>query len=109
MPHVNPFVGLFAALVGALAAFVVPVFLLLRADIAEVRGDVAGNAERLERVEGTVAGMLARAFPERMAQASEPEAGAGSRRPAIPIPEDRSAPRKSGPGSRAFAPRPRSG
>ena len=168
MPHINPFVGLFAALVAALAAFVVPVFLLLRADIAEVRGEVAevrgevaevrgevaGNAERLTRieavvdalaegqaehgqrltrieavqsehgqrltrieaildgfeagqsehgarlgriedgqtavrgdlsatnerlarVEGTVAGVLARAFPERMAQAPEPEAGAG--------------------------------
>ena len=137
MLKVNPLVNLFAALVAALAAFVVPVFLLLRADIAEVRGEVAGNAERLTRievvvdtlaatqaehgqrltrieasleavqsehgarleriedgqiavrgdlsatnerlarVEGTVAGVLARAFPERMAQAPEPEAGAG--------------------------------
>ena len=168
MPKVNPLVNLFAALVAALAAFIVPVFLLLRADIAEVRGEVAevrvevaGNAERLTRieavvdvlattqaehgqrltriedgleaveagleavetvqaehgqrltriedgleavrmaqagledgqtavrgdlsatnerlarVEGTVAGVLARAFPDRMAQAPEPQAGAG--------------------------------
>ena len=61
MPHINPFVGLFAAIVGALAAFVVPVFLLLRADIANVRGEmtevhgeVAGNAERLTRIEAVV-------------------------------------------------------
>ena len=59
MPQVNPFVGLFAALVGALAAFVVPVFLLLRADIAEVRGEVAGNAERLTRIEAVVEALAA--------------------------------------------------
>ena len=54
MPHINPFVGLFAALVAALAVFVVPVFLLLRADIAEVRSEVAGNTERLTRIEAVV-------------------------------------------------------
>ena len=59
MPHTNP--------------FVVPVFLLLRADIAEVRGDLAATNERLARVEGTVAGALGRGFPERTAQAPEAE------------------------------------
>lgn len=99
-------------------------FLLPCADIADVRGEAAGNAERptriengLEavrtsqagpedgqtaaRVEGTVAGALGRGFPEYMAQAPDPEVGADGGRPAIPIPEDRAAPRKSGSGSRS--------
>ena len=47
-----------------------------------VRGDLSATNERLARVEGTVAGVLARAFPDRMApeqmaQTPEPEAGAG--------------------------------
>ena len=136
MPHIDPFTGLFAALAGALAVILIPVFLLLRADIAGVRGEAAGNAERPTRiengleairtsqagledgqtaargelsatnelpacVEGTVAGALGRGFPEYMAQAPDLEVGADGGRPAIPIPEDRSAPRKSGSGSRS--------
>ena len=47
-----------------------------------MRGDLSATNERLARVEGTVAGVLARAFPDRMApdrmaQAPEPQAGAG--------------------------------
>ena len=65
MPKVNPFVGLFVAVVAVLAAFAAPVVTLLIA-----------QGERLARVEGTVAGALGRGFPERMAQAPEAEAGA---------------------------------
>ena len=43
---------------------------------AAVRGALSATNERLARVEGTVAGALGRAFPERMAQAPGPEAGA---------------------------------
>ena len=152
-PKVNPFVGLFVAIVTALAAFVAPVVMLpiaqgerlagiearmdgietgqaeMRGEISDVRdGLVATNAhlvrietvqaehgqrltrieagleavqsghgarlgriedgqtavhaelsatnERLARAEGTVAGALGRGFPERMAQAPEPEAAA---------------------------------
>ena len=42
-----------------------------------VRGELPATNERLARVEGTVAGALGCAFPERMAQAREPQAGAG--------------------------------
>ena len=52
----------------------------MRGEIGDVRGDPAATDERLARVEGTVAGALGRAFPERTApertaQAPEPEAG----------------------------------
>ncbi len=136
MSKVNPFVSLFVAMVGALAAFFVPVVMLLtahgerlarieavqsehgermtrledgqttlRADIAAanerltrieagqtehgerlariedgqnaLRGDMAATNERMARVEGTVAGVLGRPWPERLAQAPEPETGAG--------------------------------
>ena len=67
---IDPFVGLFVAIVGAMAAMLIPVFLLLRADtarvetglrteIAGVRGEIAGMRgelatanERMVRVEG---------------------------------------------------------
>lgn len=93
MLKINPFVGLFVAIVGAMAAILIPVFLLLRADIervetglqteiAGVRGEIAGMRgelatanERMVRVEG--AGALRRLFPERLAQAPGSEAGAG--------------------------------
>ena len=51
MPKIDPFVKLFVAIVAALATFIVPVFLLLRADIADVRGEVAVVNERLTRIE----------------------------------------------------------
>lgn len=83
---IDPFVGLFVAIVGAMAAMLIPVFLLLRADIARVetglrteiagmRGELATANERMVRVEG--AGALRRLFPERLAQAPGSEAGAG--------------------------------
>lgn len=48
----------------------------LEAGQAEVRGELTATNERMARVEGTVAGALGRPFPERMAQAPEPETGA---------------------------------
>lgn len=51
----------------------------LEAGQAEVRGELTAVNERMARVEGTVAGALGRPFPERMAQAPEPETGADGR------------------------------
>ena len=102
MSKVNPFIGLFVAIVAAMAAILIPVFLLLRDEIARVdtglraeiigvrgefssvrgevdgvRGELAATNERMARVEGAVAGALGRPWPERMAQAPEPETGVG--------------------------------
>ena len=58
MEKINPFVGLFLAI----AALNAGMFVWLRADIAEVRGeisevreDIAGNSERLARIEAVQA------------------------------------------------------
>ena len=73
MEKINPFVGLFVAI----AALNASMFVWLRTDIAEIREDVAGNSERLARIEGTVAGALGRPFPERMARAPDGEDAPG--------------------------------
>ena len=51
MAKINPFVGLFVAI----AALNAGMFVWLRADIAEVRGEIAGNSERLARIEAVQA------------------------------------------------------
>ena len=51
LEKINPFVGLFMAI----AALNAGMFVWLRADIAEVREDVAGNSERLARIEAVQA------------------------------------------------------
>ena len=94
MEKINPFVGLFVAI----AALNASMFVWLRTDIAEIREDVAGNSERLARIEAglaelhdglsaanermariesTVAGALERPFPERMARAPDGEDAPG--------------------------------
>ena len=58
---VNPFVGLFVATATLNAAILIPLFLLLRDDIAQVRGEVADvravqfeHGARLARIEATL-------------------------------------------------------
>ena len=58
---VNPFVGLFVATATLNAAILIPMFLLLRDDIAQVKGEVAGiravqseHGERLAHIEAVV-------------------------------------------------------
>ena len=92
MRNINPFVGQFVAIATLMAAFFVPVFVLLidngerlaaieaRMDGFEARMDrlgarmdnleaaIAALNERMARIEGTVAGALGRPFPERMAE-----------------------------------------
>ena len=103
---INPFVGVFVAIATLNAAMLIPLFLLLRDDIAQVkgevadmraaqsehgerlarleagqgvlRGDLAATNERMARIEGTVVGALGRPFPERMAQAPGAETGGGA-------------------------------
>ena len=58
---VNPFVGLFVAIATLNAAMLIPLFLLLRDDIAQVKGEVSDmravqfeQGERLARIEATL-------------------------------------------------------
>ena len=58
---VNPFVGLFVAIATLNAAILIPLFLLLREDIAQVQGEVADmravqfeQGERLAHIEAVV-------------------------------------------------------
>ena len=58
---INPFVGLFVATATLNAAILTPMFLLLRDDIAQVRGEVVDvravqfeHGERLARIEATL-------------------------------------------------------
>ena len=57
---INPFVGLFVAIATLNAAMLIPLFLLLRDDIAQVKGEVSDmravqseHGERLARIEAT--------------------------------------------------------
>ena len=57
---INPFVGLFVATATLNAAILIPLFLLLRDDIAQVKGEVSDmravqseHGERLARIEAT--------------------------------------------------------
>ena len=50
---INPFVGLFVATATLNAAILIPLFLLLREDIADMRAAQSDQGERLARIEAT--------------------------------------------------------
>ena len=83
MEKINPFVGLFIAI----AALNASMFVWLRADIAEVREDIAGNSERLARLEATVEAVQAE-HGERLARI---EAGLADLRDGLSVTNERMA------------------
>ena len=83
MEKINPFVGLFLAI----AALNAGMFVWLRADIAEVRGEIAGNSERLARLEATVEAVQAE-HGERLARI---EAGLAELRDGLSVTNERMA------------------
>ena len=87
MPKIiNPFVGLFVATATLNAAMLIPLFLLLRDDIAQVKGEVSDmravqseHGERLAHIEAVVEATQTE-HGERLARLARLEAGQGALR-----------------------------